>query len=241
MALPLSNTFETGLADETAITALNSDDGSAGNAFDAVFTGGTGTYVYDTARAAHGTLSARCTPDSSNPINLEWNNTSAGDATDEYGRLYLYRTAWPTPDLHWLVRYENSAGTVDAVFGPYADGKIYVYDATLTAPASMTSTLPLNEWVRLEWHITCSDTTGLIEVKMFSGDSTSPIETLTRTNVDTNANARFRYIGHAVTGANQGSAFWIDDVALSATGYIGPVSGESAGVTLRTVRSGLRW
>lgn len=224
MALPLSNNFETGLADETGITIANSDDGSAGNAFDDIFFGGAGTGVFDTARAAHGTLSARLTPDTAAPVILRWEAASHGSVTTQYGRVYLYRTAAPVTNHHRVIEPFNASGSANGAVLVTSGQKLRVFDANFSTPADSTTNFPLNEWVRIEWKLVCHATTGSIEAKMFQYDSTTALETISLTNTNTLSEVSRCYIGQTTSESIGAGAFWLDDIVVNSTGYPGPVA-----------------
>ena len=237
MALPLSNTFETGLADETTITVANSDDGSAGNAFDLVQIGGVGVGVYDAARAAHGTLSARITLDGTNGGFLEW-DASMGTQTEIFGRVYIYRTATPADD-QWLITCRDGSTTA-ALFRWSTTGKIDVFDSPLSSPATSTNNVPLNQWVRIEWRLLCNATTGIAEAKMFNLDDSSPIETITKSSANTLTQVTQVHIGQFAALAS-GSDFWLDDMLINNTGYPGPAGTPPVAPVLRVISSPMRW
>lgn len=214
MALPLSNTFETGLADETAITDLNSDDGAAGNAWDAVVLVGASAAVYDTARAAHGTLSARITQDGANGALLRW-LASHGAQTEVAGRLYIYRTAHPTPDGQWMILPQNAGGTDLGLVRWDTGGTLTVFDSTLGTSTTSTATVPLNEWVRIEWWLRCrasGATGGFLRASFFHGDDSQPIETV-QVSGNTGTVVEQLEFGQPV-GLATGGSFWLDDIRV---------------------------
>lgn len=221
MALPLSNTFQTGLADETAITVANSDDGGAGDAFTSIVTSGSATMVYDDDRAPiQGTLSLRC--DSANAANftgVEWAESAHGEVTEQYGRVYIYRTAVPT-DTQYLCRFESGA-EVCALIGFYLDGNLYTYLVGFSSPAGPAEDLLLNEWVRIEWHLISHPTTGSIHVKQFQGNSTTPYSDYNRTNVNTGTNFHTFTCGQGAS-SDGNPPFWISHLAVAADDWLGP-------------------
>jgi hypothetical protein len=215
VALPLSNSFETGLADETALTIANSDDGAAGNAFDTV----TGTVVLDSAQAAHGTLSARMDTTATAAAAVHWEGTAVGTVTEIYTRIYVYRTAVPAAQQrHMRIRNSSAADTCYSVI--HTDGDVYIFDAA-GGFSNMTTDLPLNQWVRLEYHLIAHATAGTWEVRMYSGDSATLLDSVSRSSVNTGSDISQVRMG-STTVVNAG-VFWIDDVAAATTGWIGAV------------------
>lgn len=237
MALPLSNNFETGEADETTITTGNSGGGTAGNAFDDVLISGSSTLVYDDARAAHGTLSARMVQDASSGVYVGW-TTSLSGPSEHWGRVYVYFTAAPAVNALWLINPQLASSTA-ALFRYNTTGKIDIFDSTLSASTSTTNTVPLNEWVRLEWRLLNNTSNGIVELKMFHGDDSSPMETITRTSQNTLTSIDQVVIGQTAA-LSTGLTFWLDDIEVNGTGYPGPAT-TTTPPTLRTVQSSLRW
>ena len=233
MALPLSNTFETGLADETTITTGNSGDGTAGDAFDVVF----GSPVYDSARSSHGTLSMRCDTAGVSARYVGY-STSHGAETTMWGRAYVYRTNTPSGDVTNFVRALDSSSDIFSI-GWYLDGNMYTYIAGLSSPTAI-GPVNNNEWIRVEWKVICHATTGSTEVRLYAGDSTSEFDSQIRSNVNTGAEIDETQIG-STFAQNVGSSTWVDGFALSDTDWIGPAVEPDPGPTLHVVRSSLRW
>jgi len=228
MALPLLNSFETVLPDETDLTAVNSGDGSAGNAFDVENIISPSVIKYDNARAAHGNLSARIDHSGANGAYFGW-NTSMGAQTQVWGRLYAYRTATPTPDGLWLVQMQDVGDVTNTLVRWNSDGELHIFDSTLGPVGSSDTVLvPVNEWVRIEWFILCSVTVGVVECKLFQADSTSPLVTFGMTNCNTGTQVVSAIIG-GTAATTVGSSTWVDDVALNNTGYPGPAGAGGGG------------
>lgn len=215
MALPLSNSFETGLADETLITAANSDDGSAGNAFDAIG----GELRFDDARAAHGSLSCRVVIDAAEVGNIDW-SSAIGTVTELGVRGYFYFDHTPTSQ-HRLIRLKNSSNVDTCYAVLHTDGDIYCFDA-VGGFYQITTNCPQNEWVRIELRVVASTTVGIVHVKLFQHDSTTLFGEASGTNVNTGADIDVLAIGNC-TASNVGT-FWMDDLAAVASGFPGPVS-----------------
>lgn len=226
MSLPLANTLEGG-SDETTLTFGNSG-GASGDAFDLVLlTPGTGTLVFDTARAAHGSLSARVTPDGTNAALVAWQAASTGGGfTEIWGRVYIYLTAAPIGGCR-LISANLSAGTrkadISLTSASGGNSLLRVSDATFTSNDAGAN-VPLNQWVRIEFHIKCSATVGQIEAKMFLGDDASPITNGTVTSPatrDTGASADEVRFGQGTAGAT--GAFWMDSMQVNTSGFPGPL------------------
>jgi hypothetical protein len=101
----LSNTFETGIADGTTITAANSDDGTAGNAFD--FVNASGTRVFDTDLFKSGARSLLLGSSSGTTPYVAWSAAWTA-STDIYVRMYFRVSALPTGSSATLIQIGNS-------------------------------------------------------------------------------------------------------------------------------------
>jgi hypothetical protein len=218
----LTATFEAGVNGNTIAT---SDPGSA-NAWNAVTIGAGGTLIYSNTQAAHGTLSARFVSNN-NSTRFDWTTASFGTSSDWYGRIYIYFTADPgSSTVRPIDLYDSSdvrcAALLFRVSGPST--VISLRNAALAEVAVGTVGLPLNQWVRIEWHLINSATTGFFEAKMFSTDSTTALDTITSAaTINTGTNT-----GRTRFGDTDGSflTWWMDDILVGAGSYPGP-----AGVT----------
>lgn len=226
MAFPLANTFEGG-SDETTLTAGNSG-GSSGDAFDAVFIGGASTIVFDTARASHGSYSMRFAPADSQAVNAQWTATSTGGGfTETWGRFYFYATAKPSNGVR-LVSFFTTGGTRQAHIEMTAspNGLLRVADSAFTSGDTVAA-IPLDEWVRIEWHVLHSATVGQLEAKIFQADSTSPITNGTVSSPasrNTGASADAIRFGQSTGVVLSGWSAWMDSLQANTTGWPGPAT-----------------
>ncbi len=220
----LQNTAEGG-TDETTVTSGNSG-GASGDALNWI----SGTdFKFDNAQAAHGTMSYRFGGSSSY---AGWNFTQV---TRVYGRCYLRLAATGT--------------AVSAITG-FAGGyrfRIYITSTpqlqlvagNATVVATGATTLSVGTWYRVEWDIT-SGSSQFGEVKLFLGDSTTTLETLSGTsNYGGSAGVQFVVFGNetSVIGA---PTIWFDDLVVNDTGYPGPASGGVAAAAPLPRRSAYR-
>ena len=81
--------------------------------------------------------------------------------------------------------------------------------------------------------VLASATVGIIHIKIFQADSTSVFGENSGTNVNTGADIGGLSMGNTTT--NNVGTFWMDDLAASNSGWIGPV--DSGGETY--VKTGL--
>lgn len=218
----LLNSFEGGTSGVT-VSAANSG-GASGNAFDVVTIGTGGTFAFSSAHAAHGSLSASVgTGGTAAATYVTW-STSIGTPAQVWFRMYLYFPSLPSAATRlFTVLNTGSSGVVK--FGINTNGTIFTQNVSGATITTSAASIPTAAWFRLEGMALLSATVGQTEVKLFtSADGTVPAETDTSTpSQDTLSGSPGSYLfGPAAGVANQGP-FWMDDVGLSNTGYIGPV------------------
>jgi hypothetical protein len=218
-------------------------DPNSGTPFDAIAPASLtdGTRAYDNAHAAHGILSGKILASTTDKlIYCSW-TTSMGTLTDHFGRIYLYITAVPAVQLS-LVRFLRPAtGTIASVNVNNLTRFIAVGD-TVGTKATGAVAVPINQWVRIEWHIVHSATVGNIVANLYTTpDGTTITETIGNGgNYNTSTNTNEVRFGNDSGGALT-TAFWMDDIVAGATSFPGPVSGitqdqQTVKSTLQAVR-----
>lgn len=215
---PLSNNFDGG-TDGVQITAANSG-GTSGDAFDVV--NGVDSLTFSNAQAHSSSLSMRGV-NVSGDRNGEW--TGFGSITTSvYFRWYMYLSAWPTTNRHYPLSVRTAAGAACALFRVYTNGTFGVADASNSGTGQdSVATVSLNQWVRYEVRVQTSN--GGVDWKLFnSPDSTTETENyIGLTGLSLGAN-----VGGAQFGVTTSTipaspyTFYIDDIAASTTGWIGP-------------------
>ena len=216
----VSNNFEGG-TNGTTISTANSG-GTSGTAFSAVTIGATATAVFSNTQAAHGNLAlAVTTGTTSSTSYVQWGSAAVGTLTTVYGRAYFYATAAPgTSDA--IIEFQN-AGTFVCGIQMTTGLQWLIQDAAFGAVHTFTNTIPTGQWVRIEWKIVFSATVGQVTLNYYSTkDSTAAIETYTSAatqNFGASANA----VGFGWNNAHVSQpTTYIDDLALSTTGFLGP-------------------
>ena len=233
-AILLVNSFEGG-TNATTISTANAG-GSTGysggpasnNQFTAIATAGTGTLKFDNTHAAHGSLSLKATTlASGDTASCRWQQQALGSQTKYWFREYLYFTANPASAQCRIFSATNSIGTATAVsVSVLTSGKLTVQDNASATMITFSGTIPLNEWFRVEGFISSSPSAGYASLSLYSPlDSLIPVETHTSTaTFNTLDNAAWIYFGIAFSNAVAQGPYWMDDVAVSNTGPLGPVS-----------------
>jgi hypothetical protein len=240
MAVLLTNSNEGITPSGTTVTIGNSG-GASGNAWDATSIGVGATDASDSAHAAHGALGNQlATAGTAGTSYNKW-TTSAGSITQHWFREYLYFTANPAASHRVYSVFQTA--TLCAAVRLGTSGTITFLDSAGVAIVGCTTTnsIPLNKWFRIEGFIIGDVAVGQVELKLFSNaDDIAPLETVTSaaTQALTGAPNDYRF-GMGSSLANVGP-FWMDDVGLSDTGYLGPVAVASA-AGIGTAQPGRTW
>ena len=219
----LRNNFETGLADETAITVANSDDGTAGNAWDAHSFASGGTGVYDTGIVAHGTLAGKFIQGANDVCYVEW-AASMGTKIEVYGRAYNWQPS-TDEDNRYAVQFMNGGSVAAVIYLSLLPGdrRFYVFNADFAANQVSTLDFPEDQWVRLEFHLVCHATLGEIHAKVFLGDSTTLYDEARLQNTNTLSQITVSRFGQANTRIGN---FSMDDIELNDIGWPGAAISE---------------
>lgn len=222
------NSFEGG-TDTTAISTANSG-GTSGTAFDLANIPAGTTLAFSGTHVAHGGMAMYAAPGATtNSPHVRW-STAVGTLTQAWARAYIYLTAYPTVQTR-LIEFRTGAAAVGATLRINTTGTLTAGGNSGTAITS-TNTVPLNQWVRVEFMAIGSATAGQVEFKLFTSlDSATPTETQTSA-ATLNTSAAFADYRFGLPGTNgSGDAgVYMDDIAVSTTGYLGPAAtGGSAG------------
>lgn len=212
----LVNTFEGG-TQGTTISTGNSG-GTSGNAFDNVSIGSGGTLTYDGTQAAHGSLSAEITTAGSG-VFFGW-VASLGTQTQVWFRQYLYLTGNPSANI---APFKAQSGASNcAQMGINTSGKITFQNAAFSTVITSASTIPLNQWFRVEGFVLAGTSTGQLSFSLYdAADSVTPTETQTSTAAQVLLASMDRVNFGQIQAVSAGP-FWMDDIGVSTTGYLGP-------------------
>ncbi len=220
---PLSNKFDCG-SDGTLITVGNTG-GACGDAFDLVQTNAGIGPSFSTDFAHSAGLSLKIV--TANPVATSntgrW--TGFGSITTSvYSRVYLYLPALPSGSSLKFFRFRTNAGD-SAYLEIDTAGKVHALNAAASAIAASqgTTTVAINQWIRIECRVLSSTTVGEIEWRYFSSaDSSSITETQSATAQVLGANTDGLIVGTVNTNQPVSYTYYFDDFAVSATDWIGP-------------------
>jgi hypothetical protein len=218
-APPLANTFEGG-SDGTTIAAGNSG-GASGDAFQVV----QGTPAFSNEQSASGALSMKAT--GVTPQNVNW--TALGALTiDVYLRSYYYIAARPVTDTLRLFRIQTSGGVASGFLGHRPDnGFLYVLNAAGTGTAVGSVETAYNQWIRIECRIRSATSNGQMEWRLYNiAGSATIADTNSSSTMVLGANSDEIKWGN--TTGTTAQTFYMDDLAISTDGWIGPSVAGSA-------------
>ena len=236
-APPLSNTFESGQSDGTAITVGNSG-GGAGDAWSSK----TGTVTYSTAQVMHGALSGFFDHTAANQQSfVNW--TGLGSITTSvWFRFYIYLTAVPN-SAYRPVQPLTAAAGADGLFYLDTARHMVIQQNDTTTLATGTQQYPLASWFRVEGRVLSSVTVGELEMKFWStpdsgGTPTDAIASAATAVIGANCNEM--QFGLRDFGSGFNFDVYLDDIAVSSAGWIGP-SGSTPTYIPTQIAGPLRW
>lgn len=175
--------------------------------------GATGSPAIVTTPVHSGTYSLELT-NVQKYVNRSFTSSTTGTF---YGRVYVYiKTGFGSSASYQnLILFLGAANGCSADFNPTAQ-KFQVLNPITTTAVTMSGTLSVDTWYRLELRTLLSDTVGECELRVYSGDSTTALETLSITAEDTLptnlSSVRFGNIG--AVNWSTGNVF-LDDIALN--------------------------
>ena len=223
-----TGTIATGGGVNLGITSANSGF-TSGNAFDSVGTGSSATTVFDNTHAAHGSQSAELATIGSAATYVQWTTAgSAPNVAQAWFREYLYFTANPT-NQHKVWSCVNGGTAVMSVFVTTSGKLLVTYSGSGTTFVTFTASIPLGAWFRVEGFIIASATVGQVSASLYTvKDSATAAESHTSAaNLNTASGNPTAYNFGTFTAVAAVGPYWMDDIALSSTGPVGPYGGKT--------------
>lgn len=212
------------------ITAGNSG-GASGDAFESVSLGAGASAIYDSTNA-RGTLAAKlATGGSAADCSLNY-QAKIGTQTQVWYRAYVFMASNPGSNHRLFDAWDSVSGQLCFAVYLTTAGKLMSVNTIGGTIQTMTGSVPLSAWFRVEVMVIGSATVGQVEIKRFdSPDSTVATETLTSAASQNTRgsfnNYRFGSSGDPLPASR---TLWLDDLGISTTGYMGPTG--PAAVTL---------
>ncbi len=207
----------------TGITAGNSG-GASGDAFESVSLGAGATAIYDNAQAHNGSLAAKlATGGSAADCSLNY-GSAIGSQPTVYFRAHVYMTANPGTSHRLIDAWDSGSGQLCFAIYLTSSGQLMSVNTAGSTIQTMSASVNLGSWFRVEVMLIGHASTGQVEVKLFNtADSTTPTETITSTaNQNTRGSANNFRFGAAGDPLPASRTLWLDDLGISTTGYLGP-------------------
>lgn len=166
--MPLQRNNWDGIGNGTTLTAANSANGGSGEAVSALTTG---SFVVDSAAAAHGPVGLRHVPVASTVREAIWNFTAA----DRCMVSLYFRIAAALTATSAILQLRNASSPVVAL-GVSTTPRLQVSDGGGLVYNDAAANLVANTWYRLELRAIRGTTTGdgTVEFGLYVGDSTTP-------------------------------------------------------------------
>jgi hypothetical protein len=232
--MPINNAE--GGSNGTQVTTANSG-GASGTAFDSMGTGTAATLTFDNTHVAHKALAYKVLAGSPAANTFAtWTTALTGSTvTEAWFRVYLYFTANPGSTLR--VVGLRSGSTTRANIAINTSGKVLLLNAAGSIIKTSTASIPLNQWFRLEGFVIGDASVGQIECKMFftAMDQDTPDETQSTTALQ-NTGGTINRIDYGNPSSVASFTFWMDDLAVSSAGYIGPVVTGTGAVKMKKMK-----
>lgn len=223
--MPSLNWTAEGGAENVTLTTGNSG-GASGDAWDTVVTGANATQQYKADVVLNG---KRCitqfTGASSVSCYAQWTAKIAArwpaGMTTNYGRCYLRISAIPAVDTTF-VEMSDAAGTTNrGNIRVRSTGAVRLRNAANGTVVTSATILSVNTVYRIEWRVDGS-ATGAWELKIFLGESTSALESLSGTANFGGVIGTYRF-GFVANVANS-IQYWLDGMNVNDVGLPGPLT-----------------
>lgn len=221
MSAILTNNASGG-ANATNVTYYNSGQ-TSGNPWDFMSLGANTSITFSNV-VARGNLSYKCTTGvTSTTAFVAWNNQFP-PASTFYIRFNAYLPVYPSGSMRFC---EVSDGTsVGLSIGMTAAGKLSIRDGVSAQIGVSVLSMPVGRWFRLEIKCVSHATAGQVTIRVYTEvDSPYPAEKInsaasfnTRPNGLDLSSFRFGFVGLSIANYT----YYLDDIAISDTGYLGP-------------------
>lgn len=203
----------------TTVTTGNSG-GDSGTAWDTVTINATAALTFDNTKG-RGNFAYKCsTGGTAGTCFPQW-TLGTGITTTVFMRCYYYFTANPGAN-HRIFVFANG-GTQHANVQMLTTGKLRWVLGSGGTLTTMTNSVSLNQWIRLELSAVVT-ATGTLTMRLYNNADS---DTITETSTGANASGQtsVTVAGYGISGtavANIGP-FWMDEMEFNDTGFPGPV------------------
>lgn len=153
-----------------------------------------------------------------------------------YLRFYVYLPALPAASTRLC--HLNNITAVSWSMGVRSDGRLSIRDSTSAQMSISTLALPVGRWARIEARVVSSATVGTSTIKIFTeADSPYPAETaVSAATFNTRpASSDFKQVRFGIVDtAIANYMYYLDDLAMSDSGYPGPADPAATASLLRS-------
>jgi hypothetical protein len=219
---PTASAFDEDFENGTAGAAITTS-----NTTYSIINGGSPIPSFDGSIYVSGALSANLQGNGTNaPVFIQ---TLVSNATSRYMRRY-FRISALSPSGITLIRLHTSGspGTTIAQVVLTGAGALQIRDGTTTI-ATTTNKVTLNTWFRVEWYANGTSTnTQTLQIFLLGNYNGG---TATETISGAFTSGAFNQVEDGLGTAGLTGTLWIDGVADSTTGYLGPLVSANAAPT----------
>jgi hypothetical protein len=149
--------------------------------------------------------------------------------------MYIYLTANTTVNTRIITFYATAPQTTPRGYARVNTGnKLCLNTPDGVQQWVSTNALPNNQWIRIEGFIVGDPAAGQLQIKYFSGANLETNTPTEQSSLLTGLNTS-GLIGAAGFGVSANSTnivqYWLDDIAVSTAGWIGPIPAKAATLT----------
>jgi hypothetical protein len=224
----ITNSAEGG-SNGTTVTTGNSG-GASGTAWNTVTVAANTTAIYSNDTPFVGGLSYQFTSTAAAGSFVIWSGAVTSPSTTMYARCYVRFNAQPVA-LQRFMQFTNASIQLNAAIGlNVAQNKFVLRNSAGTIVATSATAVPYGNWFRIELSAFSDATIGMVEAKIYLDPQGVVADEVFATA--SNVNTRGGNINAIVFGnpsVSDALDMNMDEMALSDTGYIGPVTTYSVG------------
>jgi len=224
----VTNNFEGG-STGVAISEVNAG-GVSGDAPSDIARTANVTFNFDTSIAAHGVLSAKLNATQNGAGYIQWNIPSGTAVQARVAMRTYVNVSQAAPSSFFIFRRPEATDAGNAaLLAINTQNILYVsgYSGGILSP--LTTTMPLNTWVRFELAITsgASSTSGTLQARAYTGDSTVAFWSYDNFACDVGTSGIESVRLGRLSSSQPPFTINYDDFAMErlASGFIGPIPG----------------
>jgi hypothetical protein len=158
--------------------------------------------------------------------NNKWTGTPTGNT---FYHRYYFRLSFAPTTLMAISGHQDDNTIGTALVMITTGRRLRIYDASMTTRGTMTTVIPVGQWVRIETRTVLASSGGLIQVRLYlSPESTTPTEDFTSSGGDTLGGLTgLTWVGIGDAYGGDVATHYYADSAWSDTTWVGPASGSA--------------